>query len=349
MADKSLIEWTDATWTIVQGCDPVSPGCAHCYVPKVLWRLMHNPIARISDPLKDLVKKRGGDFFFTGKLALREDRLDWPLHWKAARHIFVPSHGDIFHKDVPNEFLDKIFARMALCPQHTFQVLTKRSDRMRSYITRGGSSWRILDRMCEVTGNSAAHMHWPLPNVWLGVSVERQLEADERRPDLEAVAAFGSTTFVSYEPALGPVDWRGWDFVKQIISGGENGPRPSHPDWHRATRDYCVPRGIAYFFKQWGSWKDCTAGGAIVAEDRIILPSGEIIGGGHPNHGGMVSDDWEERGAVWMTRVGKKLAGRELDGREWSEMPKSRAAIDAPPLGVIGPEGTPRAPCGVAW
>jgi len=325
MADKSSIEWTDATWPIVQGCDPVSPGCVFCYAVPLLWRMAHNPNAKISAPLKDVVEgyaPASGETIlrFTGKIALREDRLDWPLKWKKGRMIFVPSHGDIFHKDVPDEFIDKIFAVMALCPQHTFQVLTKRAERMRAYLSRADLSDALLDACREVYGRSSMKhypvgvfdgvdydivnfRHSPLPNVWLGVSCERQQEADERRDPLRALAAQGWTTFVSYEPALGPVDWSGWEFLRWLISGGESGPkaRPSQPDWHRAARDWCARNGVAYFFKQWGAWApDRPTSGRW----KEFEPTVEANGLG-PN----------------MWPVGKKAAGRLLDGREWNEMP----------------------------
>jgi len=164
--------------------------------------------------------------------------------------------GDLFHEDVPDEWIDRVFAVMALCPQHTFQVLTKRDKRMRKYVT--------AKRFDEINSYAGLYGHWsdmpnagwPLPNVWLGVSVEDQKRADERREHLEQTPA--AIKIVSYEPALGPVDWSLWAFVHQIISGGESGvgALPSHPDWHRATRDYCANYSIAYFFKQHGEWID---------------------------------------------------------------------------------------------
>lgn len=217
MADKSKIEWTDATWTIVQGCDPVSPGCTHCYVGPLLWRMMHHPDPKISGPLQGLIEKHvnaAGETIlrFTGKLALREDRLTWPLRWKEPRMIFVPSHGDLFHHNVPDSFIDKVFAVMALCPQHTFQVLTKRAERMREYLTADGvvpnSSIEMRARWYaeKTKAGSYKHILWPLPNVWLGVSAERQQEADERIPHLLNTPA--AVRFVSCEPLLGPIDLR---------------------------------------------------------------------------------------------------------------------------------------------
>jgi protein gp37 len=228
MSDGSKIEWTDATWPIVQGCDPVSPGCVNCYAVPLLWRLAHNPSRKISEPIKGLTEvhtNAAGKRIvrFSGKVALREDRLDWPLKWREPRMIFVPSHGDLFHEDVPDEFIDRAFAVMALCPQHTFQVLTKRSGRMRHYLRhawgRGPAEdegwpdcayWRVSaaaalehPQLFEQSGIGGCDW-WPLPNVWLGVSAERQQEADARIPDLLATPA--AVWFVSLEPLLEPID-----------------------------------------------------------------------------------------------------------------------------------------------
>lgn len=227
MAADTSIEWTDATWPVVQGCDYESPGCTNCYAVPLLWRMAHNPNAAISGPLQGVVAKNtAGKLHFTGKVALREDRLTWPLQWKEPRKIFVPSHGDLFHPAVPDEFIDRVFAVMSVCPQHTFQVLTKRAERMRRYMTtsaqpiddperrddivaaafairselglRRGEEW-FTDDQCFIQQD-----RWPLPNVWLGVSVEDQARADERIPQLLATPA--AKRFLSCEPLLGPVN-----------------------------------------------------------------------------------------------------------------------------------------------
>lgn len=226
MAEHSDIQWTDATWPIVQGCDPYSPGCANCYVPKELIRMAGNPNPKISGPVQGLAERYvnatgQSRLRFTGKIALRHDRLDWPLTWKKPQMIFVPSHGDLFHKDVPDDFIDKVFAVMALCPQHTFQVLTKRAERMRAYVSRADLSDDLLDACRDMYGRSKLKgyptgvfdgvdndivnfRHWPLKNVWLGVSCEDQANADERIPHLLATPA--AIRFVSLEPLLGPIE-----------------------------------------------------------------------------------------------------------------------------------------------
>lgn len=285
MADGTGIEWTDATWPIVQGCDYESPGCAHCYVPRTLWRLMHNPNPVISGPIAGLVRKHdNGMPIFTGRLALREDRLDWPLHWKKPRRIFVPSHGDLFHKDVPDSFIDRVFAIMALCPRHTFQVLTKRAKRMCQYTisardrVAAQTSQPNDDHPLDSLGScGATEMPWPLPNVWLGVSVEDQPRADERIPELLNTPA--AIRFLSCEPLLGLIrlnmltryvrsgaliddaltgfrsNGYGGSYghkVDWVIAGNESGPRrrPGDLAWMRSLRDQCAASGTKFFGKQ---------------------------------------------------------------------------------------------------
>jgi protein gp37 len=289
MSQQTNIEWCDATWPIVQGCDPVSPGCVNCYVPRVLWRLGHNPDSKISAPLKSLVEKHTngqGDttIRFTGEVAFRDDRLTWPLIWKKRLTIFVPSHGDIFHKAVTDEQLDKIFAVMALCPQHTFMVLTKRSARMREYLKP------FCQRRSDGLGKAVIDLGykeplellpWPLPNVWLGVSTEDQQRAYERIPDLLATPA--AKRFVSAEPLLGPVDFndlcdghenvnaltglrenpfgavvtrRHGSKLDLVITGGESGPgaRESWVPNIRSITQQCANAGVACFNKQMGAF-----------------------------------------------------------------------------------------------
>lgn len=337
---ESKIEWTDRSdWNPIRGCTRVSPGCGGpgphggCYAEAMA--------ARFSDPaIGDKSAQWGHGYAertskggrWTGKVELIEDRLTLPLRWKRPAKVFASSTSDFFHERLSDADIDQLFAVMAMAPHLTFQVLTKRADRMRSYMARltagGATRWAadILadaahdigideDGCCAVANwingfSRWAHMpddgnpldgsvqRWPLPNVWLGVSVEDQPRADERREDFRATPA--AVKFVSYEPALGPVDWTGWDFVNQIISGGESGPRarPNHPDWHRATRDFCAPRGIAYFFKQWGEW----------------APAPEIIEASGPSFHRY--DD-----GTWLQRVGKKAADRLLDGVQHDGVP----------------------------
>jgi len=245
MAYETGVEWTDSTWPIVQGCDYESPGCTNCYAVPLIWRLAHNPNPKIAGPLQGLVESRNGKLVWTGKVALREDRLSDPLTWTKPRKIFVPSHGDIFHDEVPDAFLDKIFAVMALCNHHTFQVLTKRPQRMRKYMRAN------TVRDCTLRAGSA----WPLPNVWLGTSIEDQARANQRRHPMADLAGEGWLTWVSYEPALERVDWINWGFLKWMVIGGESGPnaRLFHLSWMALALEWAQLRGIAVFDKQLGS------------------------------------------------------------------------------------------------
>ncbi|MGZ8333720.1 MAG: phage Gp37/Gp68 family protein [Allosphingosinicella sp.] len=340
MADASAIEWTDATWNPLRGCTRVSPGCGgpgphgDCYAEAIA--------ARFSDPgqaYHGLAERTARGGRWTGKVVLAEHLLDAPLRWRRPRRIFVNSMSDLFHEKVPDEWIDRIFAAMALAPRHTFQVLTKRPERMRAWFERYDAAHdhncadMVADAAATFLGRPGARgadrydgdgPGWPLPNVWIGVSVEDQQRADQRRADFQAVPA--SVKFVSYEPALGPVDWTGWEFVQQIISGGESGPRarPSHPAWHRGTRDFCEPLSIAYFFKQWGEWHSHRPrpGGDLGGDVRrgrvtVVHPTGQSEEEVFRETGGRNTIP----GTCYVERVGKKAAGRRLDGRTHDAFP----------------------------
>ena len=219
-----------------------------------------------------------------------EATLDQPLRWKKPKRIFVCAHGDLFHEKVPDAWIDRVFAVMAIAPQHTFQVLTKRPERMREYITH--ACGRVADAVQPLRADDRPvaplpHLDggmrwWPLPNVWLGVSVEDQATAAARIPHLLATPA--AVRFLSAEPLMGPINLRrlrvapdhhtmvdaldGYAIVDTpgrereraalhwVIVGGESGPgaRPMHPDWARSLRDQCATAGVPFFFKQWGEW-----------------------------------------------------------------------------------------------
>ncbi|MEW5422677.1 phage Gp37/Gp68 family protein [Amorphus sp. 3PC139-8] len=218
MSDHSPIEWTDATWNIVTGCTLVSDGCRHCYAARLAASRLKNHPSR-----KGLARlNASGEAKFTGEVRFNEQWLDQPLRWKRPRRIFVCAHGDLFHEAVPDAWIDRVFAVMALSPHHTFQVLTKRAARMRDYFTGNGAYLRVLgdgvvDELARAgiswNGNGldrhsqaiAGATRWPLPNVWMGVSAEDQRRADERVPDLLATPA--AVRFVSAEPLFGPIDF----------------------------------------------------------------------------------------------------------------------------------------------
>ena len=351
MGDKSKIEWTDATWNPIRGCSLVSAGCENCYAMKMAHRF-----SGPGKPFDGLTRLGKHGPVWTGDVRLVPEVLDQPLRWRKPRQIFVNSMSDLFHKDVPNEYIAAVFGVMAAAPQHTFQVLTKRPDRMSEWSEwvgassecRSDASDRVVtdmfgvpelnnyltryDRETDEGGSEGFYDHlieeppeWPLPNVWLGVSVENQEAADKRMPLLLQTPA--AVRFVSAEPLLGPVDlsrwvWGNrcpdrqcsdstWDHACQlgeqrlhwVIVGGESGPgaRPMHPDWARSIRDQCVAAGVPFHFKQWG---------AHVRPDQAPPDTWH----GPDGQGDGYSDQ--------MFRVGKKRAGRELDGRTWDQFPE---------------------------
>jgi protein gp37 len=380
MADKSKIEWTEASWNPIRArnkqtgkigwhCEHATTGCQFCYAENFNRRL--GTRLPFKPGHRDDVE-----------LFLDEQILKQPLRWKRPRKIFVGSMTDVFADFVPDAWLDRMFAAMALSPRHTFQVLTKRAARMRKYFSddlsatlrsairsecfsasqspprthendvrrdrdpedaaankgaayedadnRGNrrdhrkrkgnphshrlrmTGWLACDTLSQMKGSC------PLPNVWLGVSAERQQEADERIPLLLQTPA--AVRFISAEPLLGPIDlwngdpdlrlnghkathtflgewWEPGDNLKGpprrgldwVIVGGESGPgsRPMHPDWARSLRDQCAAAGVPFFFKQWGEW----------------APGARSV----------------------VERVGKKRAGRVLDGKTHSEFPTARS------------------------
>ncbi|MBY2911396.1 phage Gp37/Gp68 family protein [Rhizobium leguminosarum] len=206
MSDGTKIEWTDATWNPITGCSVVSPGCTNCYAMKLAGtRLQHHPSRA------GLTRDTKAGPVWTGEVRFNDQWLEEPLHWKRPRMIFVCAHGDLFAEGVPNEWIDKVFAVMAAAPQHIFQVLTKRPERMREYLTSKLLEHRIVAAQIQLAfpiKSPGRWPHMPLPNVWLGVSVEDQKRADERLPILHEIRA--AVLWVSNEPALGPIDWKRW-------------------------------------------------------------------------------------------------------------------------------------------
>lgn len=292
----SNIEWTEKTWNPVTGCTRVSPGCDHCYAVTMTHRLEGMERARRprngteeGRKVKPGEKYVGltvlnprGDRHFNGVVRCHEDSLLIPMRWKKPRLIFVNSMGDLFHKDVPFEFIDRVFAVMALCPHHTFQVLTKRPERMAEYFDENdglSTPFRVWHQKQLLQGSPEDHNNaydgsshpWPLPNVWLGTSVEDQTRADERIPHLMKCPA--AVRFLSCEPLLGPLDLSAYfggayvglpgDVVHEnynfgidwVIVGGESGPgaRPCNVAWIRSIVQQCKAAGVPCFVKQLGS------------------------------------------------------------------------------------------------
>ncbi len=227
MADKSAIEWTNATWNPVTGCTQVSPGCDHCYALAFAERFRGVP---------EHPYQQGFD------LKLWPDRLNLPSKWKKPRLIFVNSMSDLFHKDVPDSFILDVFKVMVLADQHVYQVLTKRPSRL--------NNTDLTDKISEMILYLTGSLIWP-SHIWLGVSVETS--AYMWRVDaLRKVPA--AIRFISAEPLLGSLDTIKLNDIHWLISGGESGygHRECDPDWVRGLRDICVREGVAFFHKQWG-------------------------------------------------------------------------------------------------
>lgn len=234
MSDRSEIEWTEATWNPVRGCTKVSPGCKHCYAETFAERFRGVP---------------GHPFGQGFDVRLVPEALDLPRRWKRGRLVFVNSMSDLFQDEVPTDFIHQVFAVMRDCPQHQFQLLTKRAE-------------RLAELGCQLRF---------APNIWMGVSVENA-DYTWRIDLLRLVPA--SVRFISVEPLLGPIDHLPLKGIHWVIVGGESGHRAREmkPEWPRSIRDQCLDAGVPFFFKQWGG-------------------------------------------------VRRKVAGRQLDRREWNQMP----------------------------
>ena len=237
---ESAIGWTDAVWNCVVGCSRVSAGCQRCYAEVLAHRLA----AMGQGKYRGLTKKVGGEVRWTGEVRFVEDALTLPLTWRKPRRVFVNSMSDLFHERVADEWIDRIFAVMALAPQHTFQVLTKRPERMRAYFStrEPEEPWRRDWNICGALREHHAaderwldaDFRWPLPNVHLGVSVEDQATADQRIPLLLATPA--AVRWVSYEPALGPVDFSAW-LTRPNPHPATSGARTEAGQGHRESRE----------------------------------------------------------------------------------------------------------------
>lgn len=225
MATNSSIEWTEATWNPVAGCTVISPGCTNCYAMRMARRLE----AMGQPKYAGTTRISGGRAKWNGTVRVDEESLKLPATWKSGRMIFVNSMSDLFHEAVPLEFIFRVFQTMSETPQHTYQILTKRAERLEEL---------------------ARQIRWP-KNVWMGVSVENE-DYLYRIDHLRKTAAV--TKFLSLEPLLGPLEDMNLRGIDWVIAGGESGPgaRPMNPRWVRSIRDQCVSAHVAFHFKQWG-------------------------------------------------------------------------------------------------
>jgi protein gp37 len=312
MAATSKIEWTTMTYNPWAGCSKVSPGCANCYAERMAKRLKAMGVPHY----QDVVDENG----WTGEVRPGPWPPKFPGEAAGPKMIFVGSMTDVFHEQVPLNVIENLFFHMLASGGHnTFQILTKRIDRAVEFFS-----------------------HFKLnrnPKFWIGVSVCNQAEANEKIPELLKINA--AVRFVSVEPMLGPVDVT-WEYdyldtvgdvqqaeripdgIHQVICGGESGPgaRPMHPDWARNLRDQCVAADVPFFFKQWGEWAAFSSvGDDPDSNGRTAMARID----------GSVVVDWQPEpdnvGAIPLARIGKKKAGRELDGRLWDQYPAEGGAL----------------------
>ena len=369
------IQWTEQTWNPIVGCTIATPGCTNCYAMKAAWRMGHN----LNTPqYHGLTKKVNGNAVWTGKMNLVEKVLTQPLKRKKPTMYFVNSMGDLFHESVPDEWIDRVFAVMALCPQHMFQVLTKRADRMREYMTKpadhgrhiticdNGRSYstplmraRVHAEVCNLFPkvppaalNAAAKWQdkhypegdgfiraWPLPNVWLGVSVEDQTRADERIPLLLDTPA--AVRFVSAEPLLGVIDletaWHGESALDGECWGECGWCEKGYPPLHNCQRG---KQSNADYQRGRDGLDWVIVGGESGPNARPMNPDwarslrDQCVAAGVP----FFMKQWGEYVSVSMVagegehfkfsdgatvrRIGTKAAGNLIDGVEWQQMPE---------------------------
>ncbi len=378
MADQreAGISWTDETWNPVVGCSIVSPACTNCYAMAAAHGIQAKNAGSRRKALETgakvppethylaTTKVVNGKPVWTGKLALAPDHIvTAPLRWRRPRRVFVNSMSDLFHEDMPEEWIDRVFAVMALATHHTYQILTKRPNRMRDYLgtpghERASRHHKIMKHMFALRPGVSddATCRGPVGaenlNIWLGITAEDQKRYDERREAILDISWSGPK-FVSAEPLLGQLnlDFRddhcdlcggtgilarwpkgrchicggkgrvvingepsreGYRRFQWVIVGGESGPgaRPMHPDWVRSIRDQCAAAGVAFHFKQWGDWIDERQ-----ATSQGMAPGDAMFDGeGRPTGGRWHFYDRGDRIGGAAIRVGKRRAGRTLDG-----------------------------------
>ncbi|MCM0760476.1 phage Gp37/Gp68 family protein [Sporomusa sphaeroides DSM 2875] len=310
---KSRIEWTDRVWNPITGCTPISPGCDNCYAERMSRRFAETWGLPADNPFK---------------VTLHPERLEQPLNWKKACKIFVCSMSDLFHDDIPDDFIMQVFSTMAHAQWyhgHIFIILTKRPERMKRIIETIKTDiekQQIPIRNENGTTTRRLTFAFPLQNIWLGVTAENQEQAEKRIPILLQTPAV--KRLVSVEPMLSKVQLHPWWLpyhsnhylhysahlhrgLDWVICGGESGPgaRPMHPDWARSLQDQCQAAGVSFFFKQWGEF--CA----------ISQMTDDAYRAWDCYHG--TEHCWDMDNPIW--KVGKKKAGCLLDGQEWKQFP----------------------------
>jgi protein gp37 len=324
------IAWTDETWNPVRGCSDVNQDCIHCYAK----HLAATRLSGAGQAYHGLAEMRNGRAYWTGKVDLIADKLPLPLRWTRPRKVFVNAMSDLFHEALTAAQIDQVVAVMALADRHTFQVLTKRPKRMALYlqdISEGAGRERFLEAIQRAMGYVAPSQRhrrftphlWPLRNVWWGASMGHQAAADAFGPDLLHCRAHATVLWVSAEPLTERVTLRqvmptgrttGIDW---LVVGGESlkGARPMHPRWATALQQEAEDHGVQFLLKQWGEWAPKTyvdQDGQALVNISCDGKTERVVSVGPDDH----SDD------VNMVRVGKRAAGRILNGRLWNQWPR---------------------------
>ncbi|MCP4897593.1 MAG: phage Gp37/Gp68 family protein [bacterium] len=337
------IEYLDETWNVVTGCTEVSEGCRNCWARNRAASLAVNPKTRDRyEGVAEFDAKRRPRWL---SVKCHPDRLDDPSHWRKPRIIGVSFMGEMFHPEVPEAFIADVFDIVEACPQHQFLFLTKQAGRMHRVLMNPRAQTMPL-HFSEKTGE-------PLPNAWLGVTVENQKAAEERMLFLLDTPA--AVHWVSYEPALGPVDFTSISIIEAdsigsmspavsldalrghvrgpddmiakldlVIAGGESGhyARPMHPRWARDSRDQCQAAGTCFYFKQHGEWIEVDDSAHGRAWNRYLRSGPEFPNTGYFDDAGRFWALRSPRDAIRMLKVGKKQASRMLDGRIWDQLPE---------------------------
>ncbi|MXX40013.1 MAG: phage Gp37/Gp68 family protein, partial [Gemmatimonadetes bacterium] len=278
MSRKSTIEWTNTTWNPVTGCTKVSAGCDHCYAE------------RLSERFRGV---EGHPFESGFDLTLRPKRLEQPMQWRRPQLIFVNSMSDLFHKDIPTEYIERVFDTMERADWHVYQVLTKRSSLMRRFVQERYPSTGASTGPSTSSGHRSGHRRGQAapPHIWLGVSVENNAALTRLRHLQQTnasvrfvVADHPVAVFDSFEPLLGPIGAVDLEDIHWVIVGGESGPgaRPMRAEWVRALRDQCQAQRVAFFFKQWGGRTPKAGGNTLDGRQWLEYPeveTGQGLGG----------------------------------------------------------------------
>lgn len=340
MADSTKIEWTDATWNPIRGCSMAKGselgGCLNCYAAREAVRYTGEGM-----PYEGLARMTANGPRWTGRIRVLDDadHLLHPLRWQRPRLVFVNSMSDLFHETLPFDVVDKIVAVMAVGKRHTFQVLTKRPERMAAYLNDPGRRVKVLEavRALDLVNPATSSTWWPLPNVWWGVSCEDDRTLAARMPYVIRALPNMAVAWLSAEPLLGPLnglhtwlpherdtsqtrtEW--YPGLSWVVAGGESGPgaRPMNPDWARGIRDSCRAAGVPFLFKQWGAWRPPVPGEAYdTLPGRAGNPPAFLVAMDGTVH---CTDAAAGADALAMLQVGKKAAGRLLDGETWDQYP----------------------------